>query len=320
MTPRIIIHGFPAAGLEHIYRNPRYEVKRLLDTYHKDKYKMFNFCCEAGRGYPPSVFEGRVERYPFKDHNTPPLETMVEFANSAKLWLDQDPKNVCSMHCKAGKGRAGLMCCVLMIRDGNVQTAQEAFDKYDSERVTNRRGLTVTSQRKFVVFYETLWRDYWKQSGNIGDIKADPVEGPKRFVIPEQPVLRVVSIEILNIDTSKWSGLHIKSYKGTNFSPELLYDSGKNTTNKSKFPCDFLIQGNFKIYAEKPGFLKPKKLFDFWHNTLFIPKKSTSFDFGLDQLDVKRKILKSLDSKMTLRLTFGELNPSQLAFDVKSSL
>ena len=89
-----------------------------MDHYHKDHYKVFNFCCEPGRGYNPEVFYGRVERYPFKDHNTPPLETMAAFANSVKQWLDSDPENVVNMHCKAGKGRAGLMCCVALIRTG----------------------------------------------------------------------------------------------------------------------------------------------------------------------------------------------------------
>ena len=122
LSPRIIIHGFPAAGLEHIYRNPRYEIRRFMDHYHKDHYKVFNFCCEPGRGYNPEIFYGRVERYPFKDHNTPPLETMAAFGNSVKQWLDSDPQNVVNMHCKAGKGRAGLMCCVALIRSGKMSS------------------------------------------------------------------------------------------------------------------------------------------------------------------------------------------------------
>ena len=113
LDKRIIVHAFPAMGIEHIYRNPRHEIRRFLDTYHKNNYMMYNFCCEpgtplnnnahahkltnqptnrptdqptnhlAGRGYDPKFFGGRVERYPFKDHNTPPLETMTAFCNSA---------------------------------------------------------------------------------------------------------------------------------------------------------------------------------------------------------------------------------------------
>ena len=124
LSDRIIVHGFPAIGLEHVYRNPRYEIKRLLDLRHNKKYMVYNFCCEPGRGYSPEVFDGRSERYPFKDHNTPPLETIAAFANSAKYWMDQDPENVCSLHCKAGKGRAGLMSCILLLRSGYCATAK----------------------------------------------------------------------------------------------------------------------------------------------------------------------------------------------------
>ncbi|CAN0364198.1 unnamed protein product, partial [Laminaria digitata] len=62
VTGRIIVHGFPATGVEHIYRNPRTEVQRLLDTYHESKYKVYNFASEPGRTYPEELFHGRVER------------------------------------------------------------------------------------------------------------------------------------------------------------------------------------------------------------------------------------------------------------------
>ena len=115
-----------------------------MDLKHPNDYKMYNFCCEPGRGYNADFFHGRVERYPFKDHNTPPLETIIAFANSAKKWLDENPAHVVNMHCKAGKGRAGLMSCILLIRTGEVQSADEALDLYDKLRVSDKKGLTVT--------------------------------------------------------------------------------------------------------------------------------------------------------------------------------
>ncbi|CAM9208638.1 unnamed protein product, partial [Discosporangium mesarthrocarpum] len=62
VTSRIIVHGFPATGVEHFYRNPRTEVRRLLDKYHPDKYRVYNFTSEPGRGYPAEDFHNRVER------------------------------------------------------------------------------------------------------------------------------------------------------------------------------------------------------------------------------------------------------------------
>lgn len=301
---RIIVHGFPSIGIEHLYRNPRYELKRFLEERHKDHYKLFNFCCEPGRGYEPEVFEGRVERYPFKDHNTPPLDTIVNFGESAKSWLDADPANICSMHCKAGKGRAGLMSCILLIRSGTCQTALEALDYYDATRVTNKRGLTVTSQRKFVIFYEQIWRQYYGISGNIGDV---PGNAPGAKQAPKQPKMNLTGIEVKDCKLTLRQA-RVKVYKGTNMSPELIYDSGAGDGDNVMFPCDGTkIEGNFKIHLEhKPSmFGGPQKVFELWHNTLFIDRGALVVDFMGDQLDIKRKKKASYGEKVCLRLTFS---------------
>ena len=60
--------GFPAIGVEGLYRNSRRDVKRFLDTRHKDKYHVFNFCPLAENGYPAETFNEHVSRYPFPDH------------------------------------------------------------------------------------------------------------------------------------------------------------------------------------------------------------------------------------------------------------
>jgi hypothetical protein len=274
VSPRIIVHGFPATGLEHIYRNPRLEIRRFMDDRHKDHYKMFNFCCEPGRGYDPEIYYGRVERYPFKDHHTPPLETMVAFANSAKAYLDADPDNVVNMHCKAGKGRAGLMCCVLLVRSGTAQSALAAMDLYDHNRVTNKKGLTVISQRKFVVFYEKLWREVWGVSGNIGDISAE--EEQRLYKVPPQPALRLVQIEVLNLPAGLVDTFHVTIHKISNFLPEKLFDSNKLKYNQSSMSveCDAEIQGNFKIYVsfKKGLFGGFVRLVELQHNTFFMPR------------------------------------------------
>lgn len=275
VSPRIIVHGFPATGIEHIYRNPRLEIRRFMDTHHQNHYKMFNFCCEPGRGYDPEIYYGRVERYPFKDHHTPPLETMAAFANSAKAYLEADPLNVVNMHCKAGKGRAGLMCCVLLVRTGTAPSALAAMDLYDQERVTNRKGLTVTSQRKFVIFYEQLWRQCWGVTGNIGDITAE--EETKRCIMPSQPALRLVSIEVLNLPPGLVDKYHITVHKISNFLPEKRYDSNNlvySTGAAMAVECDTELKGNFKIFVgSKKGALGGfARLVELQHNTYFMPK------------------------------------------------
>ena len=270
MTDRIIIHGFPAAGLEHMYRNPRSEVLRFLDSRHLNKYMLYNFCCEPGRGYDPKIFHGNVHRYPFKDHCTPPLETMCAFANDAKLHLEQADDNVISMHCKAGKGRAGLMCCVALVRTGAKKSAIEAMDYYDATRVRNNRGLTVQSQRKFVIFYELLWKHYWGVTSNIGDVPAER-PGENKYPVPEQPEVQIIGVEVLGLWSKMLSGLQIKIYQGTNFVPELVVNEGVPYKDEiNRWRCDCRVKGNFKIYLYKKGLMKKKKVMELWHNTLFL--------------------------------------------------
>jgi hypothetical protein len=286
MTNRILVHGFPATGIEHIYRNPRYEIKRLLETYHDSHYRIYNFCCEPGRGYPAEVFNGNVRRYPFKDHNTPPLSTLVAFANDAKGWLDSNENNVCSLHCKAGKGRAGLMCCVLLVRSGTCQSALEAMDYYDRHRVENNRGLTVTSQRKYVIFYEMLWRQYWGVTGDIGQVPAVETMDNSPFILPHEPQVRIVGVQLLGSAITAMNGLQVKIYQGTNFKPHLVCSDGipengpnspsaarsaaRGSTGPNKWKCDCEVKGNFKVYISRQTLSGEKKVFELWHNTLFL--------------------------------------------------
>lgn len=54
----------------------------------------------------------------------------MDFCENAKAWLDMDENNVVSLHCKAGKGRAGIMAACLMVRLG--ETAEAAVTKFDA--------------------------------------------------------------------------------------------------------------------------------------------------------------------------------------------
>jgi hypothetical protein len=198
---------------------------------------------------------------------------MAAFANAAKLWLEEDDANVCSMHCKAGKGRAGLMSCVLLVRTGTCPSAAAAMDKYDKDRTHNNRGLTVTSQRKFVIFYEMLWRQHWGVSGDIGEQDAIR-EGQKKFVVPIQPEKRVCSVKLTGSRIGTLPQLKVKIYQGTNFDPILLWSSDSTAdVNEKSWDADCVIKGNFCVSFETiPAMGKPKKKMEMWHNTLFMER------------------------------------------------
>ncbi len=110
ITDRIIAMGYPADNIEKIYRNPLEEVKCFFEKRHNNRYKIYNLCSE--RIYPLHTFQAQGY-YPFDDHEAPPIDMILPFCEDIHQWLSFHPSNVIAIHCKAGKGRTGLMICLL---------------------------------------------------------------------------------------------------------------------------------------------------------------------------------------------------------------
>ncbi|MBA0640998.1 hypothetical protein Goklo_025595 [Gossypium klotzschianum] len=152
ITENIIAMGFPAGDMssgffgyvEGFYRNHMEEVIRFFETYHKDKYKVYNLCSE--RLYDASLFEGKVASFPFDDHNCPPIRLIISFCQSAYSWLKEDIENVVVVHCKAGMARTGLMISSLLLYLKFFPTAEESIDYYNQKRCVDGKGLVLPSQ------------------------------------------------------------------------------------------------------------------------------------------------------------------------------
>jgi phosphatidylinositol-3,4,5-trisphosphate 3-phosphatase/dual-specificity protein phosphatase PTEN len=113
ISDRIVAMGYPASGSEKIYRNDRDVVKQFLEQYHKNNYQIYNLCIE--RGYEESFFDMRVQRFPFEDHMPPPFSILLPCCQSLDTFLAKDPKNIAAIHCKAGKGRTGVIIAAYMV-------------------------------------------------------------------------------------------------------------------------------------------------------------------------------------------------------------
>jgi hypothetical protein len=213
------------------------------------------------------------------------------------------------MHCKAGKGRAGLMCCVLLLRAGVVQSADDAFKKYDATRVTDGRGLTVTSQQKYVKFFEEIWRQYFNIPGNIGAVKPS-ISRLKKLPIEPEFFLQKITL-VWNYPENDPFGeacaaiapkLNVKVWSVPDYIPELI---GSTKSEDESLNC--VLKGNFKVkVTARTGLGKTLKVTELKHNTLFIIKDKKYVDFGMSQLDVKKKTKKILGDKFLLRLEFGQ--------------
>lgn len=160
--PRIIAMGFPSEGFEAWYRNPYEQVKEYLDLNFGQHYKVYNLCSEAQHRYDPtSKFDGRVAEFPFPDHHACPLEMIPAFVADAGQFLSTSPDAVCAIHCKAGKGRTGLMSiCLMMVLSSDLAKAQDAITAYGVARTHDGRGLTHRSQIRYAHYWQRLREEY----------------------------------------------------------------------------------------------------------------------------------------------------------------
>lgn len=96
---------------------------------------MYNLCSE--RSYNPNHFKNATASFPFDDHNPCPFHLLIKFCEDAENYLAQNEQNVIAVHCKAGKGRTGLVLSAYLQFSKFKPTSQEALDYYASARTKN---------------------------------------------------------------------------------------------------------------------------------------------------------------------------------------
>ena len=93
--------------------------------------------------------------YGYDDHNVPLLRTVVEFCNDVGGWLasGEDGKgHVAAIHCKAGKGRTGLMIVCFLCYIGRYHgphAVEQALEFYGETRTEDGQGVTIPCQQRY---------------------------------------------------------------------------------------------------------------------------------------------------------------------------
>ena len=157
ITEKVIAMGFPSTGVETMYRNSLTDVIKFFHTRHNDKVKIYNLCLEKDRIYNKNIFPNfKVGLFPATDHNPCPIKLILEFCIDICLYLIKNPNGVAAVHCKAGKGRTGVMICSYLVFSGLCDSSEKAFRYYARIRTKNNTGVTIASQKRYIKYFENF--------------------------------------------------------------------------------------------------------------------------------------------------------------------
>lgn len=332
ITPKLIAMGIPAGDMSAIYRNNLGEVTRFLTHFHADHYQLYNLCND--RAYDVKKFNSRVVQYGFEDHNPCPFDMLEPFCKHLKTFLDQDEKNVAAIHCKAGKGRTGLMIATFLVYTQQLPTPNDSLRFFAVKRTKNCKGVTIPSQMRYVRYFSKYMQQ--KRLGKFTIPYSRPMKLVSVRLSPRPKMAENAWFVIDAFGTQELKAVNkIKSVKNTNridtregfVPPTAVLDrriSSSKVMKRMKRQEDAkgvfwemgekgiaILDGDIRMsYYTRPRLsLKKQKLLYFWFNTRFLEPDGSgvaTLELTKPELDkaCKDKKNKTFPADFKVTLTF----------------
>ena len=112
-----------------------------------------------------------VVRLQIQDHTPPSMDDFVRFLADARVFVNRDEKNIIAVHCKAGKGRTGSLCCAWLIYHHKWKP-EKALEFFATERTNSEMhgkpcGVETASQVRYVhqIYHHLNRNNCWFSSG-----------------------------------------------------------------------------------------------------------------------------------------------------------
>ncbi|XP_065831175.1 phosphatidylinositol 3,4,5-trisphosphate 3-phosphatase and dual-specificity protein phosphatase PTEN-like isoform X3 [Oscarella lobularis] len=288
IKPNLIAMGFPAEKLEGIYRNRMEDVVRFFDQRHSNHYKVYNLCSE--RWYEPNKFHGQSAYYPFADHNPPPFELIAPFCEDVDEFLNGHERNVVAVHCKAGKGRTGVMLCCYMLHCRLFKESWRVMQFYGEARTSDTKGVTIPSQRRCVHYYDILLRYQLTYVPVTLLLKGFSLIGVPNFSKGCNPSFCV-------------SGMEEKIFMSKAFD----FVSAEQDVIDMVLTRPIPVAGDVKVeFFHQPNRFRKEKMFQFWINTFFVSNGVLDGKGGIAESSIGGGM--RLHDEMTLILSREELD------------
>lgn len=284
ITSRIAVMSFPAEGVESAIKNNIEDVRLFLDSRHAGHYAVYNL---SKRSYRPSRFHNRVSECNWQVRRAPNLRSLYSVCKNMHLWLKQDQRNICIVHCLDGRAASAVAVCSFLCFCRLFTTAEAAVYMFSMKRCPP--GIA-PSHKRYIEY--------------MCDMMAEePIIPHSKPIIIRSIVMTPVPLFNKQRNGCRpFCEVYVGDERVLTTSQE--YDKMKDfkiEDGKAEIPLNVTVQGDVLvvIYHARStlgGRLQAKmasmKMFQIQFHTGFVPRNATTVKFAkydLDACDIQEK-------------------------------